>query len=59
MILIATLGGGFLGYFLNGHSNNRNRKRKLKAHWAVIREEADICKERAEEFLKGNISAPL
>ena len=40
VVIIAPLAGVFVGYILNAHSNNRNRKSKLKAHWSVIEEEA-------------------
>jgi hypothetical protein len=36
-----------------------DRKRKLKGHFCAIRAELDLCKERAEVFLKDHIASPL
>lgn len=35
------------------------RKRRLKAHWAALSAEIDICKEKGESYISQSIAAPL
>ena len=55
----ATVVGVLIGFALSQWVAYKTRKRKLKAHWSAIQEEVDICKERGEEFINVNITAPL
>lgn len=48
-----------LGFVLGRVPGWLDRKRKLKTHWCAIRAEMEMCKERAEIFLKDTKQSPL
>ena len=35
------------------------RRRKIKTHWAVLGAEVELCKSRAENYIRGSVIAPL
>ena len=59
--LVAALSGAIVGALLTFFLTEWifRIKRKLKSHWQALKEEAEICREKSEEFVKKNITAPL
>ena len=48
-----------VGFLFSEWKSNRNRKRKLKAHWALLLTELEISRQKANTYLSDKIAAPL
>lgn len=48
-----------VGFLFSEWKSNRNRKRKLKAHWASLLTELEISRQKANTYLSDKIVAPL
>lgn len=48
-----------LGFFLSFVPQWFDRRRKIKTHWAALRAEANLCNEKAIEYMKVGVMAPL
>ena len=57
--LVAPLAGVFVGFVLAQGVEWRRRRRRQRAHWGALRAEIEFCKERAEEYRKASVAAPL
>lgn len=48
-----------LGFFLGLVPGWWSRKQRLKVHWAALRAEVALCREKADTYLNDNVMAPL
>ncbi len=57
--LIGIVVGSFIGFGLGEVKEWLARRRRGKAHWQALSAEAELCREKAEEFLRDRVKAPL
>lgn len=57
--MLQEIGFLLLGFVLGHIPGWLDRRRKLKTHWCAIRAEMEMCKERAEIFLRDKTQSPL
>jgi len=57
--LLGVIIGSLLTFLLTEWHNFKITKNKLKSHWQALKEEAEICKIKADEFINDSITAPL
>ena len=53
--LVSTL----FGFWISEWKSSRDRKRRLKTHWASLLNELEICHEKASIVFESKIAAPL